>query len=74
MKKVIKSDRVRVEEGAATPRSRPRQVKSGPDVRLLRASGRLEAIHFTCTCGRESVLELEYEGDGSAGSTTDKAS
>ena len=63
MRKVIKRDLVRVDD---TPAAMPGSVEATesancqPELRVIRAEGRVAAIEYTCSCGERAHFELEY--------------
>jgi hypothetical protein len=61
---VIKRDSVQLSaagEHAPARSTRPVEKDDGLTVRLLRVDGDVRAIQVGCPCGRQHVLELQYE-------------
>ncbi len=66
MNRVIKKERVHVDESGEAPQAPLAEAPHvpgthGPGVRLVRVDGRVQAIEVTCRCGDVSVLEIEYD-------------
>jgi hypothetical protein len=68
---IIKRERVQLESVRRVPTAS--QFSSGTDasnarpksVRTVEVSGRVQAIELTCSCGEQTVIELDYENGAS---------
>jgi len=69
MRRIIKKERVRVDEDPVPAAEIPRRTgaESGGEVsvEVVRVGGRVEALEIRCACGEVSVIQLTYGDEAS---------